>query len=288
MEKKGNIFTIFLLIVLIIIIIVMGFFIYKLYNEKNIEKQKVAELEDQIDLLNDKNKENVIYLSDIVSNDNSNENYKLEDLTYDIVLNDWTSKNDDIIGGYANTYESKLVNSDKKEMYTISYSDVWEMHEDSGDKDSVSIEVRKISDKKISNITNTAIIQNKSAVKDYINSHIKTEYDLKIVYQSIDDIKYDIIVNSNTSTLDGDAIEYYYELVNSQLMKKYRVYVDDLSEILNNEGKDDLIIVESDIISEDELNQIKSNNQNKDLELLNLCDLIKNYINDDFKIYVNE
>ena len=34
-------------------------------------------------------------------------------------------------------------------MYTISYSDVWEVHEANGEKDSVLIEVRKISDKKL-------------------------------------------------------------------------------------------------------------------------------------------
>ena len=222
----------------------------------------------------------------------------MEDLTYDIVLNDWTTKNDGIIGGHSSTYTSTLVNSYKKEVYFISYSDVWETHEAHGEKDSVWIEVRKISDKKLSNITNKSKIQNNATVKDFLNSHIKTDYNLKIIFQSIDDIKYDILVNSKTSTLKEDtthkttdgiyAIEYYYELVNSQLMKKYRVYVLDLAEVFNEGGEDDSIIVESEKITGAELNQIKSNNQNKNLELLNLYDLIKDHINDDFKISVNE
>ena len=71
-------------------------------------------------------------------------------------------------------------------------------------------------------------------------------------------------------------------------MKKYRVYILDLAEIFNNEGENDSIIVEIEKITDDELNQIRSNNQNKDSELLNLYDLIKNHINEDFEISVNE
>ena len=293
-----------LLILSIIVIVVMGVFIYKLNNDKKLAKQKISELEAQINFLNDKNNSfqnnnnNEITRPDIEINKTANENYKLEDLTYNIIVNDWSSANDGIIGGFASTYKATFVNSDKKEMYTISYSDVWEVHEDKGEKDSVLIEVRKISDKKLLNITNKAEIRNNATVKDYLNSHIKTDYNLKIVLQSIDDIKYDILVNSKTSTLKEDmtsktadgvyAIEYYYELVNSQLMKKYRVYVHDLAEVFNNEGEYDSIIVESEKITDDELNQIRSNNHNKNIELLNLYDLIKNHINEDFEISINE
>ena len=53
MEKKTNLSTIFLILALIVIII-MGYFIYKISNEKTLEKQKVEALESTISEVSEK------------------------------------------------------------------------------------------------------------------------------------------------------------------------------------------------------------------------------------------
>ena len=53
MKKNSSIGSVlvFLLLIALIIIIVMGFFIYKIYNEKNNENEKVVELQSQVNNL---------------------------------------------------------------------------------------------------------------------------------------------------------------------------------------------------------------------------------------------
>ncbi len=265
-----------LLILALVVICLLGILVYKTSNNKKVEEDKKSE--------NTTNKVEV-------------QNNNLGDLEYDFIVDDWAQENSNILGGYASTEKAILVNSDKNEMYTIYYSDVWEVHEEKGSKDSVEIEVRNISDKKLSSITSNLSKADSASVKEFLDDHIENDYDIEVFYESIDDIEYDMILKEETSTIKEDitskttdgiyAIEYSYELVNSELKKKYNVYVYDLAQEFNNDGEDDEIIVESEIISDEELDSMVSNNdKNSDLE--NLYDLIKDHINEDFIISVRE
>ncbi len=87
MNEKGkiNISTIFLILA-IIIIVVMGFFFYKLYNEKISETNKSSELEEKINMMNSnivELQEKIGSISNIISNNNM-DNSNAEDKEYKI------------------------------------------------------------------------------------------------------------------------------------------------------------------------------------------------------------
>ena len=105
----------------------------------------------------------------------------LKKLEYDYIIDELKPVNDDIEGGFSIIYNAILVNSNKKEMYTIEYSDVWKVHEDRGYKDDVSIEIQKMSDEELLEITGKYKIQENSNIYDLLTQQLTTEYDLKIV-----------------------------------------------------------------------------------------------------------
>lgn len=53
----------------------------------------------------------------------------LDTLNYDIIVSDFKVRNPEIDGGFATVQYAVLVNTEKKEKYTIDYQDVWEIHE---------------------------------------------------------------------------------------------------------------------------------------------------------------
>lgn len=227
------------------------------------------------------------------SNNSDNMQGKLKDISYNIVVSEWKAPNSDAIGGFSTTYSATLVNTNKKEMYTIHYSDVWEVHEERGYKDNVTIEIHKLTDKKLTNIINKYTEQKVSTIEEFLDANIDTEYDVEITYQTIDNIKYDIILDKRVSNIEENmgnkttdgvySIEHYYELINTQLKKKYTVYCNDIAEIYNNEGEDDNIIVEVENITDEELAQIS---KDKISTLQNLYDLIKEHITEEFVISI--
>ena len=153
-NSKMNLLSFLLMLLIILIVIsVMGVFIYNLYIERNEEMNKVIELQTEVDeLKNTINglQETDISLDNAVNNDIIDvieEPVSFDNLSYDIVVREWEPQNSEIVGGYASIYYATLVNYNKKERYDITFSDVWEVHEERGDKDYVSIEIHKISGK---------------------------------------------------------------------------------------------------------------------------------------------
>ena len=210
-------------------------------------------------------------------------------LSYDIIEKAYAQKNLEIKGGFASTYEAILINSEKKEMYVISYSDVWPMHEESGSKDDVEIEIHKLSNKKLNEILTKYKKETLATVKSYLDTNIETnDYDLKLINESIEDIQYNILVSTNTKVVaEANYTEYDYEIVNTTLMKKYNVSLLDYTDLANTKGEDDCLYVEVYKLTEEDLKQYKTNNENKQ-ELLNLSDLIKEHMNEDVYISIRE
>ena len=226
-----------------------------------------------------------------------NKETDLENITYDIIVSDWANKSGNMVGGFSTIYGATLVNSNKKEMYEIGYSDVWDIHEQNGSKDSVSVDVHKISDNKLANIQRKQYTQPMSTVKVFLDNHVKVDYDLEISYQCLDDIQYDILVKDVETTIKEDvgrktpdgiyADEHYYELVNSQQKKKIRVYCYDLAKEYNEADEDDNVIVEIEQITDEELSQVISSNTKTDT-LQDLSTLLNGIITEEYYISVKE
>ena len=210
-------------------------------------------------------------------------------LSYDIIEKAYAQKNLEITGGFASTYEAILINSEKKEMYVISYSDVWPMHEESGSKDDVEIEIHKLSNKKLNEILTKYKKETLATVKSYLDTNIETnDYDLKLINESIEDIQYNILVSTNTKVVaEANYTEYDYEIVNTTLMKKYNVSLLDYTDLANTKGEDDCLYIEIYEFTEEDLKQYKNNNENKQ-ELLSLSNLIKDHMNEDVYISIRE
>lgn len=104
----------------------------------------------------------------------------LDTLNYDILISDFKVRNPEIEGGFATIKHAVLVNSEKKEMYTIKYQDVWDIHEKRGHIDSVSIEIEKLSNDEISKIKKENSTQEISKIKEFLNTYIKSNYKIDI------------------------------------------------------------------------------------------------------------
>ncbi len=64
------------------------------------------------------------------SSNKSNDDDILGGLSYDVITTDWVQQNKDVPGGYATILSSTFVNTSRKEMYTMTFSDVWQVHKD--------------------------------------------------------------------------------------------------------------------------------------------------------------
>lgn len=278
-EKKrvGISLPVLLLILLFIIGVGLGLIIYRINQINNSENQ----------IVNNTNNTNILN-QNRVSVPIGGQTDTIG-LSYDIIEKAYAQKNLEIPGGFASTYEATLINSEKKEMYVISYSDVWPMHEESGSKDNVEIEIHKLSNKKLNEILTKYKKETIATVKSYLDKNIEVpDYDLKLINESIEDIQYNILVSTNTKVVaEANYTEYDYEIVNTTLMKKYNVSLLDYTDLANSQGEDDCLYVEVYKLTEEDLKQYKTNNENKQ-ELLNLFGLIKEHMNEDVYISIRE
>lgn len=101
-------------------------------------------------------------------------------LNYDIVVSDFKVRNPELEGGFATVQYAVLVNTEKKEKYTIDYQDVWDIHEKNGNIDSVSIEIEKLSDDEIAEIKNNYTKQEILKIEQFLNMYIKSNYKIDI------------------------------------------------------------------------------------------------------------
>lgn len=116
------------------------------------------------------------------------EKNKLGKLEYDIIVEKESTRTEGLntseisVGGYSNHYYYTLINSEKMEKYTISYEDIWQVHNDSGEKDNITINIEKI---------------NKDELQEYIDKYGK-ESKMKKVREMLDESiqeDYEIIFN---------------------------------------------------------------------------------------------
>ena len=82
-------------------------------------------------------------------------------------------------GGYSTNYYYTLINSNKKEKYTIVYEDVWDVHNEKGDKDKVTITINKIDDNELQeNINKYGKSSKLLSVKKLLDEHINEKYEV--------------------------------------------------------------------------------------------------------------
>ena len=82
-------------------------------------------------------------------------------------------------GGYSSNYYYTLINSVKKEKYTIAYQDVWDVHNEKGDKDKVTITINKIDDNELQeNINKYGKSSKLLSVKKLLDEHSNEKYEV--------------------------------------------------------------------------------------------------------------
>lgn len=73
----------------------------------------------------------------------------LSKIKYDISVEEHSSQNSDTEGGYSSMYTYVVINSELKEKYIITYQDIWDVHNEKGNVDTISIETKTISDSEV-------------------------------------------------------------------------------------------------------------------------------------------
>lgn len=110
----------------------------------------------------------------------------LANLEYDILIeehrNQYAGMADIPATGYSTTYYYTVINSTKKEKYTLIYQDVWDIHNQNGDIDSIKIEIEEITDEEVQRAINEYGKKNKkSKLKDLFEQNIEEKYRIKSI-----------------------------------------------------------------------------------------------------------
>lgn len=80
-------------------------------------------------------------------------------------------------GGYSTNYYYTFINSGKNEKYTITYTDVWEVHNERGDVDSIEIVTEKIGDDELQDYIDKYGKNSKMlSLKKILDEDIKEKY----------------------------------------------------------------------------------------------------------------
>ena len=110
-------------------------------------------------------------------------NHDFDSLQYDIIVEKHHNRDDNLdpslvsAGGYATIFHYTLVNSGLHEKYTIVYQDVWEIHNERGDRDTVTITTEAISDEELNDLITKYGKQNYlSSAKQLLEDNIKEPY----------------------------------------------------------------------------------------------------------------
>lgn len=85
------------------------------------------------------------------------------------------------VGGYSTTYYYTVINSEEKEKYVVAYQDVWGIHNERGDLDTVTVSVEELTDSEIENAINQyGKNEKKSNLQDLIEKEVDEKYTIKI------------------------------------------------------------------------------------------------------------
>lgn len=110
-------------------------------------------------------------------------NSSFNNITYDIIVEEHRYEYEGVntadipVTGYATNYYYVVVNSEKLEKYTITYVDVWEIHNKKGDIDTVRIKKESINDDDLKNLMKKHNkLEKKQRLKNLLKKHIKEIY----------------------------------------------------------------------------------------------------------------
>lgn len=83
-------------------------------------------------------------------------------------------------GGYSTSYFYTVINSEKKEKYILTYQDIWDIHNQRGDVDIVTIEIESISDSELKEAINKYEKNDKKLnLRDLLEQKVKEKYKIK-------------------------------------------------------------------------------------------------------------
>lgn len=78
----------------------------------------------------------------------------------------------------ATYYTYKLINTNKKELYTITYNDIWSVNNRRGELDKLKVEVSNITDIDLENSIKKYEVIESDKVINLLNNYIKEEYEI--------------------------------------------------------------------------------------------------------------
>ncbi len=112
--------------------------------------------------------------------------HNFESLKYDIIVEKHRYQYEGVdptqipLGGYSDTYYYTLVNSELHEKYPITYEDVWDVHNERGDYDTISVETTKVSDEELNSLIETyGKLGHLLHVQDFFEGDVKESYIIK-------------------------------------------------------------------------------------------------------------
>ena len=106
-------------------------------------------------------------------------------LKYNVVVEEHRFEYEGVEGeipatGYSSNYFYTLVNTKKKEKYEITYQDVWDVHNEKGDKDKLSYKITKLSNIEVRDYEEKYGKSDKlKKVKSLVATHTKEKYDIE-------------------------------------------------------------------------------------------------------------
>ena len=113
-------------------------------------------------------------------------NRNFESLKYDIIVEKHRYQYEGVdpsqipIGGYSDIYYYTLVNSELHEKYTITYEDIWDVHNERGDYDTITVDTTKISDDELNSLIEAyGKLGHQLHVQDFIEGDVKESYIIK-------------------------------------------------------------------------------------------------------------
>ena len=129
----------------------------------------------------------LVLLIIIIAYINTNNSVYLDNIKYDVLIAEHRYEYEDVDdsmipeGGYSTNYYYIVINSDKLEKYTVRYSDIWDVHNERGDIDTISIKKETINKIELeSAIKKYGKTNNKKKLKELLDNNIKEKYVTKI------------------------------------------------------------------------------------------------------------
>lgn len=108
---------------------------------------------------------------------------EIDDFKYDILVLEHRYEYEDVDPhlipetGYSSSYYYTVINSEKLEKYIIIYTDVWNAHNERGEKDTVSIKKELIDKTELENaIKQYGKTKNMNSLKKLLDKNINEEY----------------------------------------------------------------------------------------------------------------